>query len=829
MDRLIPQHRLPFAIASAIATAAVLGLFIAISLAVHQLSLFELDISTSTTTCAPLAQPCGNANTADSGAAGDDWANVYAGTSSAFVTSFIGYPDEKTGSAEVSFYTGGGSKDVRDIPSWKWDNTNDPIPNKDDISDAFAAGYINPANGHTIFYFGMDRFDNNGDAEAGFWFFRTPVTLNGPAAHGGGNVFNGTHANGDILVLANWGGSNPVGEITVYQWIGGTNPLLLVADNLAADCAIVSGTDNVCAVANRTADNPDWSFTDFSGSTDIRPLELFEAGIDLNALFPGGDVGCFSSFLAATRSSHSTSAQLKDFALGSFPLCDIEVTKTGDTLSKVGDPVDYTVTIHNTGHTTLFKDDISDSLLGDIAVNGTNVDPNGYVLSNNCGASLTKDDNAAGGTDECTITLRRTVQGGDPDPLPNTVTIVYREHVDFTGQAFNRTASHEVNLFQPSIDLEKTGPELSKVGDEVTYTVTIENTSSSDSPDLVFDAITDTLQGDLTNAANYDTSDCGASLAPGDTCTIVYTYTVLETDDDPLLNTAAVESHPDGFTNDIDDSDDWSVELFQPSVAVDKTCDPTLLRIGQTVTFTCTVTNTSSSDTPDLIFDYLSDTLDQPAPAPDVDLTAAATTAMNASACTVLSYNEVCSFSYVFVPTVVGIHTNTVEVHYNPDGFQNDVWDDGQCTFEAQGGEGCTPGFFKRWTNVWDEASDAISVAVKAAVDAKGAPYSYTAGQGVTTQLFRNIFGLTSAQMIAAGYSADMTMLQAINANGGGFNKLARHAVAGLLSSASVAYPYTTDTVLTMVHNAVVSLAAEPTAQQLADANNLTHQNCPTS
>ncbi len=116
---------------------------------------------------------------------------------------------------------------------------------------------------------------------------------------------------GDVLVLANWGGSNPVGEVTVYTWVGGKNPLALVFDSLEADCAVAGTNDNVCAVVNRANDNPPWPFIDKAGSQDIRPLELFEAGIDLTALF-GEDI-CFASFMAATRSSHSTTAQLKDF------------------------------------------------------------------------------------------------------------------------------------------------------------------------------------------------------------------------------------------------------------------------------------------------------------------------------------------------------------------------------------------------------------------------------------------------------------------------------------------------------------------------------------
>jgi len=45
-----------------------------------------------------------------------------------------------------------------------------------------------------------------------------------------------------------------------------------------------------------------------------------------------------------------------------------------------------------------------------------------------------------------------------------------------------------------------------------------------------------------------------------------------------------------------------------------------------------------------------------------------------------------------------------------------------------------------------------------------------------------------------------MTLLGALNLGGGGFQALARHGVAGLLSSASVQYPYSATQVLNGVH-----------------------------
>jgi uncharacterized repeat protein (TIGR01451 family) len=398
------------------------------------------------------------------------------------------------------------------------------------------------------------------------------------------------------LVLANWGGSNKVGDIAVYRWVGGSNPLSLVSDTNQADCSVASANDPVCAVVNSIGgETPPWSYTNKDGQHSYKATALFEGGIDLNAKQGGQDIGCFSSFMAATRSSHSTTAQLKDFALGEFPICGINVTKTGDTLGKIGDPVDYTITIENTGHATLYKRNINDTLLGAITTNEVN-QANAYALTNTCGASL-----AAGAT--CTITLRRTVQSGDPDPLPNTVSILYSEHADFTGLEFPDSDDHAVNLFQPAVSIEKTGDTLSKIGDDVTYHVKIVNTSSADSPSLVLDSISDDVLGDLSDAAP---ATCD-SIAPGASCEFNVPWTVAAVDvnpadgeaDDPVINTVAIHFHPAGFPNDITATASHELNLFQPSITFDKTGDA-LSKVGDDVHYTLTLNNTSSADSPAL-------------------------------------------------------------------------------------------------------------------------------------------------------------------------------------------------------------------------------------
>ena len=202
--------------------------------AVHNDGLFQLDyVVTPTPRARPTSAPRTSAPPATPVTTGT---RSTPAPPSAFATAFV---TDTYGTAENSFFTGGGSKDERDISGgsshWEWDDTNDVIPDKDDITHAFAAAYVNPADGHTIFYFGADRFDTSGDPPSwGSGSSATPVTL------GTKPDFNGVHAIGDILVLVNWGGGDRIGDMEIYQWVGGKNPLALLADNLAADCSLVA-------------------------------------------------------------------------------------------------------------------------------------------------------------------------------------------------------------------------------------------------------------------------------------------------------------------------------------------------------------------------------------------------------------------------------------------------------------------------------------------------------------------------------------------------------------------------------------------------------------
>src|SRR5206468_7136678 len=122
--------------------------------------------------------------------------------------------------------------------------------------------------------------------------------------------------------------------------------------------------------------------------------------------------------------------------------------------------------------------------------------------------------------DSVTVFVTRTVQAGDSDPTNSTVTFTYNTKADFTGTSATATASDSVNLFQPSASMTVVASptSASHLGDLITYTYTVNNTSSSDSPNLVLstsnanNSFTDTLIGDIEADA---VAAGGGSVAPG--------------------------------------------------------------------------------------------------------------------------------------------------------------------------------------------------------------------------------------------------------------------------------------------------------------------------
>ncbi len=145
------------------------------------------------------------------------------------------------------------------------------------------------------------------------------------------------------------------------------------------------------------------------------------------------------------------------------------------------------------------------------------------------------------------------------------------------------------NLFQPSITIDKTGDTLSKVGDVVNYTITVTNTSSADSPNLV-GAVVDTMLDQP--GRRYGAWRCRRAIND--------TYTVLVGDPDLLLNTAT--SPPAGRFPERDQRQRRSSRPTSSSRAdIEMTVDAGRTGPATCITYSITVTNTSSADSPNLV------------------------------------------------------------------------------------------------------------------------------------------------------------------------------------------------------------------------------------
>ena len=328
-------------------------------LAVHDTGRFQLDGDAKT-----------SANTAGTPAATDDWDKVCyevavkpldqggLGLTAAAATTKCGINSATTGATATAWieepnrnstiFTGGGSKDPQDINNWAWKDGAGGLPDKDNLEHAYAARYSLPAgptcpgNGSStcdVIYFGSDRFDNSGDAQQGFWFLQNSITL-GSNKVGGATGFATNnapefHRTGDVLIISDFSNGGGTSTITVYKWdpscLATNNPDTACGDanlrqvaNLTgapAKCSTASGGDEACGIVNPITITLPWSFTDKSGTANNGALngEFYEAGLNLSLLNLSGE--CFSTMVAETRSSTSTTATLKDFVVGRFGVC----------------------------------------------------------------------------------------------------------------------------------------------------------------------------------------------------------------------------------------------------------------------------------------------------------------------------------------------------------------------------------------------------------------------------------------------------------------------------------------------------------------------------
>ena len=336
--------------------------------AVHLDGFFELDNNAISETDVP-----------DTTSDGVDWDQVYAAVQANADTKCDAASGvEALGAIEcawthddpgTSIFTQGGSKDDLDISSWQ--HTSGSVPDKDEISDAYAAMFEN-AGGDQILYFGANRDANNGAADFGFWFLQSETQAGPAGTFIDANGDPAVHTVGDILLLGTFTQGGAAVNIRAFVWDPANatiNGVLTDPGITLADCDLAAATDSGCGTVNAPAPDPGiaspWPYTaKFADPSTVNPHKnqsksnifpsgsFFEGGINLSDF----DLeGCFSSFLVETRSSPEIGAQLKDFVISNFESCEAALTTvpsagvTEATAVSPGTPVTDTATVTGTG------------------------------------------------------------------------------------------------------------------------------------------------------------------------------------------------------------------------------------------------------------------------------------------------------------------------------------------------------------------------------------------------------------------------------------------------------------------------------------------------
>jgi uncharacterized repeat protein (TIGR01451 family) len=546
------------------------------ALAAHDVGLFELD-----------------GNAVDEAKAGADWENGAEGSADQF---FVGAASEAEAN-DSTYFTTGGSKDENDVTDWVVTSTG--VPDKDELLDAYAAVY--QLNGETWVYFGADRFDNDGDAQIGFWFFQDDISV-------AGNGFNGAHVDGDVLILSEYTNGGVVDLVCAYEWDGsgggdniadagdcdpatnGSNLNLVAA---GAQCDVAEGAFDICARTNAAAADAPWTFTNKDGEHDFATGQFFEGGINLSDMF-GGQAPCFGTFLAETRSSQETDAQLKDFALGDFNTC---VPPTIET--QVSDPIV----------------DFGGSVTDTATLSGANGAVTGSVEFFLCGPSASAPDCSTGGTQ---VGGAVDIVNGEATSDAYTVGTTaadagtYCFRVEYTPDASSEylAASHTnqttecFEVLAGGIDIAKVANPAGPVsaGDEVGFDITV--TSNGEGTALGV-AVNDSLPAGVDwtlGAVSGDTTgvDCAISgavgsevlsctddsMASGDSFSVHVSGTTDSADCGTISNTASVSTSNDGS-----DEATASVVVNCPDLEVVKDAVTTPIQVGEDAVFSITVSN----------------------------------------------------------------------------------------------------------------------------------------------------------------------------------------------------------------------------------------------
>lgn len=346
----------------------------------------------------------------------------------------------------------------------------------------------------------------------------------------------------------------------------------------------------------------------------------------------------------------------------------LTVTKTaavdgellGDNASvNIGDEITYTITVTNDGNTTFDKVYVYDEMMvGDVQISvngetsttvtldgGYTIEPTGGFNPNDV-VTLTYSYKATEDDIESGISNTAVAEGGDTKD-DDTV---------------------EIDVNDPSVSINKTVTgynDKAMEGDELTYTITVENTGNTKLDVTVSD---DMWTYGKVSSAELDGVGIDVTsgkytifgLDAGESKAITYTYTVTAQDvaNGKIDNAATADINNDGIP---DDKHEVTTPTGDPSLTVEKTADASTVQVGTPITYTVEVKNDGYSVMNNVV---ISDTLWTSDTAIEAigDVTGEYDTGESKYYIGKLEPGEYVTLTYTYTPTEAGRLENKVTV-----------------------------------------------------------------------------------------------------------------------------------------------------------------------
>ena len=276
----------------------------------------------------------------------------------------------------------------------------------------------------------------------------------------------------------------------------------------------------------------------------------------------------------------------------------VEITKTVSPqgTAKVGDTLTYTIDVYNEGTKALENVRIKDTMTNASgSISFTDTDNVSYANGEFTVKSLPIQ--TAGSTAPAVvITYTYVVQHADAGKTIGNTAVVQDDLDDPEDDDTTETEIDEIAA--PDVDITKfVSPEgTAKIGDTLTYTITVVNTGNVDLSNLRIEDHMTNASGSIhfvkTTNVGYDGSAFViGTLAKGGTETITYTYVVQAKDAGKTLKNVAVAKIND---NDTDPKDDTETEV--PAIDISKSVKPTTAKVGDELIYELVVKNIGEVD-----------------------------------------------------------------------------------------------------------------------------------------------------------------------------------------------------------------------------------------